>query len=1298
MALNNLAVSILINARDQASDVLDKVKGKFLAFAAVLGGGALFGAAVESSAEFEKAMDGVASKLGGTEEQMKKLTDAALAIGASGQASAIDAAKGLETLVASGLSAEDSIVAIVPALQAAKAEGIELDAAAGMITSTMGQMGLGVENAARILDVFTKAGQLSNTNATEMAEAFKQTGAMAKAVGLSLEETSAALDVLANAGIRGGEAGTALRNMLGMLSDPASKARAELAKLGDTSGSLTAALDTISAAGARGDAAIQAFGVEVGPALRSMVAAGSESLNKFKVALEDAGGTVETTSKVMSDNFLGAFNKLGAVFESVKIKLMQPLLAPLTQEINAFVSWMQSVAASKALTDFGTAIASGIKIAITAVREFIQTADWNAIGASIGSFAASAKDNLTSFANNMAMVSDAISVVVNSISGAVKALALPFAVLGGVVLDAVAKVTAAGAAMGAVTQETADKAKLAADTFREHFTSMAQSAGDNFTSAGKAAVDFATRMGDSGTATSAAAQQVTTAAGEIASATDSLFDQQKSDAAKQLSSAAAAYAQSLTDTVTPAGDLAAKQEVLKLNLDAAKAAFEAANQKAADYQAAQTALTTALAQQDAAYQAYKTALDAAKNGNADAALSIESLHAKLTDANSTVTAAATTLGQFTTANTATTSAIKETGTQADQSKVSIAALKEEYQRLLKAGEGEAAASLLTQIQTLEKGVVEAFKRMGVESTAAVDELVAKSAQDFQAISDASGKMSIDAKNAFLSFAQTKVDSAALYSDAQQREIDADLRRQAALLGLSAEYDAIASKIENSTLAMERESEALKRSADLTAAKHDLKKQEIEQLIALETANKNAATAAGDLAGAASASNKIASLSIDLAKQNAVAAQDAATAASANAQALAAKATAAQATANADGVVTAAEQAMTTEMSAAAQMAQVQAQSLQSKADAAQKAAKASAQHAAAASQEATAVKSASQETDWQSVNHDKNAQAADKNTTATEKSTQATIRYGNQIGITKKELGDLSEYYDVAAKASNAAVEKIAEGWKKGKILSLPMMLDMIKTMNRFGDEAGLAAANHAKAVDLLNAKMTELKARYDAGDLSLQEYVLNLKSAATATGSLNDQDLADLRSEIAAAKEEMQSFTESAQDGLSALRQEWAELNGDKVSALQIQQQQQRLELAEKISAAEQQGNSAALDVLKQQQTLLTQIQSKKMQDLRDEMQAQTTKNDTVTAQSRQASSLENANHKQTMSHIDAETKAIENMQTVASRNQTPITNIEVIKTVVHQIDLDTTSLFGSEQAVNSFLSKLSKAGLTVR
>lgn len=198
---------------------------------------------IEAGKNFESGMARVKSVTNATQQQMKMMSDEAERLGATTKYSASQAAGALENLTRNGLTAEQATKALSKTLQLAQANSIELAEAADLTTNVMNGFGLSVDQLGRVNDNLSSTAAHSATNVLELGEAVKNVAPLANNCGLSIEEVCAALGTLANVGIKGADAGTAMKQMLAGLSTEAPKGAKAMAKYGLNINQATLAAD-----------------------------------------------------------------------------------------------------------------------------------------------------------------------------------------------------------------------------------------------------------------------------------------------------------------------------------------------------------------------------------------------------------------------------------------------------------------------------------------------------------------------------------------------------------------------------------------------------------------------------------------------------------------------------------------------------------------------------------------------------------------------------------------------------------------------------------------------------------------------------------------------------------------------------------------------------------------------------------------------------------------------------------------------------------------------------------------------
>jgi TP901 family phage tail tape measure protein len=218
---------------ESVNSVANKIVAGIAAGVAAAAGTATYALsqAVDTYTEFEQEMATVQSISGANAVQFEAMEEAALSAGRSTIYTAEEAASALEYMSLAGWSVEDSISGLTPILQLAAATGAELQTTSDLVTDSMSALGIGVDDLDMYLDKLIESNNDANTSAEQLMEALVKTGGASRTLGADLDDTITALDVLANNGKKGEEAGTALNSIFVRLAGN-SQAIKELGNLG----------------------------------------------------------------------------------------------------------------------------------------------------------------------------------------------------------------------------------------------------------------------------------------------------------------------------------------------------------------------------------------------------------------------------------------------------------------------------------------------------------------------------------------------------------------------------------------------------------------------------------------------------------------------------------------------------------------------------------------------------------------------------------------------------------------------------------------------------------------------------------------------------------------------------------------------------------------------------------------------------------------------------------------------------------------------------------------------------------
>ena len=300
--------------------------------------------------EFENQMARVRAVANATDAEYKMLEDTAKRIGKNTRYSAMEAAQGLEILTRNGLSAAEAADVLTPALDLAAANAIGLAEAGDMVTNTLNMFNKPTSEAASVADILSAACANSATDVTNLYEAFKNAGPTASSLGLSIEETSAALMTLANQGIKGSDAGSKLAQAFSKFNVP--KVQEKLKDLGIEINS-----DTLKMNGLR-DAILKLRDAELTP--EQMVELfgerawrGVNTLVKEFESLEeniDIAGRASGTSSRMAEQGIGSWaeatKKLHNTWTSSMNKMfeaMKPILIGVVNMVRGIIQWITSL-------------------------------------------------------------------------------------------------------------------------------------------------------------------------------------------------------------------------------------------------------------------------------------------------------------------------------------------------------------------------------------------------------------------------------------------------------------------------------------------------------------------------------------------------------------------------------------------------------------------------------------------------------------------------------------------------------------------------------------------------------------------------------------------------------------------------------------------------------------------------------------------------------------------------------------------------------------------------------------------
>ncbi len=329
---------------------IEGVGKKLLPITTIVGG--LGTAAVKVAADFDTGMSKVAAVSGATGAELDKLREKAREMGAKTKFSASEAADAMNYMAMAGWKTGDMLDGIEGIMNLAAASGEDLATTSDIVTDALTALGLSASDSGHFADILAAASSNANTNVGMMGETFKYCAPVAGALGFTAEDTAEAIGLMANAGIKSSQAGTAMRTMLTSLTGDVTfvgNAFGELTvQTVNTDGSMRSLGDILTdcrAAFAQMSESERAANAEalVGKNAMSgflaVMNAAPTDIEKLNSAINNCDGTAEKMAETMQDNLAGQLTILKSQLEELAISVGEILMPSIRQ----IVSWIQGL-------------------------------------------------------------------------------------------------------------------------------------------------------------------------------------------------------------------------------------------------------------------------------------------------------------------------------------------------------------------------------------------------------------------------------------------------------------------------------------------------------------------------------------------------------------------------------------------------------------------------------------------------------------------------------------------------------------------------------------------------------------------------------------------------------------------------------------------------------------------------------------------------------------------------------------------------------------------------------------------
>ncbi len=317
--------------------------------APIVGG---FGLAVKTAADFEGQMSRVGAIAESSKGELKAMSDQAIELGAKTSKSATEVAQGMEELAALGFNAKEIMAAMPSVISASEASGADMAETATIMASSLNAFGLEAKDSSHVADLLAMAANKSAADISYMGDALKYAGPPANSLGVSLEDTSAAIGIMSDAGLEGSQAGTALRASFIRLAKPTKQSQKAMDAMGisltNSKGEFVGMPKLIEQfkSGMQGMTkeqklanVAQIVGTEAASGFLTLIDAGPSKIDKFSKSLKNSDGASKKAADRMKDNLKGSLEQLGGAFESAGI-IIGNIFSPILRKLADMITWL----------------------------------------------------------------------------------------------------------------------------------------------------------------------------------------------------------------------------------------------------------------------------------------------------------------------------------------------------------------------------------------------------------------------------------------------------------------------------------------------------------------------------------------------------------------------------------------------------------------------------------------------------------------------------------------------------------------------------------------------------------------------------------------------------------------------------------------------------------------------------------------------------------------------------------------------------------------------------------------------
>lgn len=277
----------------------------------------------------------------------------AIDLGAQTAFSAKEAAAGMENMASAGFNTKEIYDSMQGVLALAAVSGGDVALAAENSASALRGFGLEASQAGHVADVFAQAAAKTNAEVADMGEAMKYIAPVAHSMGISLEETAAAVGILSDSGIKGSQAGTSLRGALSRLAKPTKAMHETMDALGlsfyDSNGNMKSLADQVGmlknafkglTPEQQQNALVTLYGQESLSGMLALISAGPDKLRELTKSFEQSGGAADKMAQQMQNNLPSKIEQMFGALESVAIRIGDKLFPLVAPQIEKLTDWI----------------------------------------------------------------------------------------------------------------------------------------------------------------------------------------------------------------------------------------------------------------------------------------------------------------------------------------------------------------------------------------------------------------------------------------------------------------------------------------------------------------------------------------------------------------------------------------------------------------------------------------------------------------------------------------------------------------------------------------------------------------------------------------------------------------------------------------------------------------------------------------------------------------------------------------------------------------------------------------------